>query len=178
MNAAVGELRDMATDAAQRSVGGEPNKRASQDGVEKAAKIASRSGLFGNLDPYINAFAGVKYNAPIASKALGPVIGGGINALQTLAEAGARNSANTNTAERKVAKQVYDIVVEPAVNLALGALPGASVPAAIITQAAGSGAPREVLTSAVAGAAVPKGSGGGTGNSSRGSARGTGRAQR
>jgi hypothetical protein len=120
----------------------------------------------------------VKYNAPIASKALGPVIGGGINALQTLAEAGARNSANTNTAERKVAKQVYDIVVEPAVNLALGALPGASVPAAIITQAAGSGAPREVLTSAVAGAAVPKGPGGGTGNSSRGSARGTGRAQR
>jgi len=175
MNAAVGELRDTATDSAQRAVGGEPNKRANQTPGEKAAKIASRSGLFGNLDPYINAFAGVRYNAPIASKALGPVLGGGVNALQTLAEAGARNSPNTNTAERKVAKQAYDTVVEPAVNLALGALPGASIPAAILTQIAGSGAPREALTSVVAGPAVPKG---GAGVSSRGTARGTGRGSR
>jgi hypothetical protein len=172
VNAAVGELRDAAVDTAQKAAGGDPNKRRQQSGSERALKVASRSGFLGNLDPYVNLVSGVRYGTDVTTKLAGPVFGGAASAIQTGIEAATRNSANTNTTERKAAKQAYDVLIEPAINLMLGALPGSSIPAAILTQFAGSGAPREAFAGAVAGPPQPKGQGGGN-RASRGTGRGS-----
>jgi hypothetical protein len=124
-------------------------------GNEKLLRAFSRAGGFGAADPVIQWVTGVKYQRDVATSALGPVIGRGASAVQTGIEAaGARNSPNTNAAERKFAQTAYDIIFEPAVNFALAGAPGGAVAkltAAAITQAVGSGTAREAAVSAVAG---------------------------
>jgi hypothetical protein len=61
-----------------------------------------------------------------------------------------RNSPNTNTHERQVAKDVYSTIVDPALSFgATALLPG--LPAFAATQALGTDMAKEAFTEAVAG---------------------------
>jgi hypothetical protein len=137
-----GEARD--------AVLGDPNRRKETDG-DKGMKAVSRAGLLGVFDPLFNVVTGTRYNRDIATSLVGPAFGNLANAVQAGIELNTRNSDNTNTAERKVAKALYDIGIEPALNLLLTAAPAGSVLAPLLTQAAGSGQAREAFVSSVAG---------------------------
>lgn len=78
-------------------------------------EAVSRSGVLGQYDPLLNLIRGVRYNRDLANAALGPSLGGLANlAQQTIAYFDAnKNSENTNTAERALAKSAWDMLAEP-----------------------------------------------------------------
>ncbi len=109
----------------------------------------SRSGMLGRFDPLVNMFMGVKYGRDVVSSLLGPGLGMMGSAAQTALETINRNSDRTNSAERKVARAVYDMGLEPAANYLMAALP---MPiGAVATQLVGHGASREAWTTYWAG---------------------------
>ena len=89
----------------------------------KLEEALSRAGLLGIADPYIQTISGVRYNRPIISSVLGPAIGGVGGALNTFANAAMRNSENTNTAERNMAKATYNWFIEPALQVGMTWVP-------------------------------------------------------
>lgn len=116
---------------------------------EEMALALSRSGVMGRMDPALNILTGVKYGKDVATSAFGPGLGQAAGAIQTLIEAQTRNSPRTNNAERKVARAVYDVGIEPAGNYLLSMLP---LPVgAIATQALGHGSTKEAFVSSWAG---------------------------
>jgi hypothetical protein len=92
---------------------------------DRMLHIASRAGITGTLDPYINLIASAKYRNEAAAMIGGPVIGkimhDGVDAVRT--HASSANSDHTNSAERKLAQSFYDLVVTPAATLATLPLP-------------------------------------------------------
>jgi hypothetical protein len=118
-------------------------------GRDQIMLVLSRSGLLGGADPLFNLVTGVRYGRDLATSAAGPALGTVLGAAQTAIEAGTRNSPNTNSAERRVARAAYDVGIEPSVNLMATFLP---LPVgAVITQAMGHGATRAAFMDATAG---------------------------
>lgn len=84
----------------------------------------SRSGFTGLADPIYNAFTGVKYQRDLAN-----ILGGAtgsyfLQAIERIAKYFFVNSENTNSAERGVARGMYELAVQPPLAIAIGALPG------------------------------------------------------
>lgn len=133
----------------------------------------SRSGIAAQLDPLINTFTGVRYNRSVAESLLGPAVGRPLAAIEDyLRFSGARNSENTNQAERAATQATYDIILEPALNYALTFAPAGGWISGGLTFAArqGIGAPetREQFIEMIAG---PRAGSGSSSNQSRRSRR-------
>jgi hypothetical protein len=109
--------------------GGNPDEPESQ----YAMRILDRAGLTGMASPYFNALFGLKYHRSVSQSLQGSVIGRAGQAVDAAGGLFIGNSDNTNTAERKAAGLVYDLVIDPAANVA-GAkyLRGAAGTAAIM----------------------------------------------
>jgi hypothetical protein len=138
----IGEARD--------AVLGDPNRRKEETTGQKWTKAASRGLPIAPLDPWINYVTSARYQRGAADFFAGPAIGTGGRGLDAARNALFNNSDETNTAERQAAKAAYDIVIEPAVNMALTRTP-VGIGSAAVTQIAGSGGVREKFVSAVAG---------------------------
>lgn len=106
-----------------------PRERTDWAKVERAI---SGSGMFGALDPWVQAVGGVRYNRPVSSNAAGPALGGLEQTVSTTAQYFMNNSDKTNAAERKAADTFYQWALEPAATLALAATPA---PVSPVTQA-------------------------------------------
>jgi|GEM_PF-3067345 len=111
----VGEIRDMLFQDPARK--GQPPMTF----VDKAKRAVSRAGITGSMDAPYNAVTGARYQRDPLTALLGPVVGGGDTLVGDALDAGSdRNSPNTNTFERKAAKDVYQMIVQP--TLEAGAL--------------------------------------------------------
>lgn len=75
---------------------------------------ATRSGLFGVMDPLFNAVYGIKYERDLANIALGPIFSVPFAAAQKFVNLEMRNSENTETAEFRATEALYDSIVGPA----------------------------------------------------------------
>lgn len=157
MALAIGEVRD--------AVFGDPVRREQETGQEKALKAISRSGLFGAFDPYVNLITGARYNRSMAQSLIGPLLGRLSDTGDTTLRSMVRNSDNTNTQERALVKSIYDMGIEPTINMMLTKYGLGFAPAAV-TQAAGAGWTRETFITFFAG--PPDARRGGPGKSERG----------
>ncbi len=164
---AIGEARD--------AVLGDPQRRRDETFGQKALKAVSRGTPIAPLDPIINYASSARYSRSATESFAGPALGTLGRAVDAARDVLLKNSENTNTQERRAAKAVWDILIEPTINLALYAMPGAPAMkalAAVATQAAGSGSVREKLfVEPVAGAAQQPGGGGGGRSGGRSSGR-------
>lgn len=80
------------------------------------------AGWLGNLSYPINVVNAVRYNRESAQIAAGPLFGGFASLLDLWKnEYSLRNSPNTPTAERAFAKGLYDYVLRPSMQIAVGA---------------------------------------------------------
>ena len=129
----------------------EDRKKKPKTEGEKIMEAASRAGLAGAADPLFNMAVSAKYERDPATMVLGPVGGDYSKLFMNLAKFPTdRNSDNTNTHERQVAKDIYATVVDPALSLAAQQLlPGPT--AVLATQALGHKAVKESFVSAAAG---------------------------
>jgi hypothetical protein len=85
---------------------------------------ASRANFLGAYDPLFNALTAAKYQRDPATVMVGPVWGAASELFSQLAnQGGERDSANTNTSERKIAKLAYQIGVKPATSAFLSGIP-------------------------------------------------------
>lgn len=143
---AIGEGRDIAL--------GDPHRREEETAGDRALKNLSRSVPIAPLDPWINYVTAARYQRGSTDFFAGPALGTFGRGLDAARNAAFNNNPKTNTAERNAAKALYDVFIEPTVNLALTGVPGgtaARVAAGAVTQAVGSGRTREQFVSAVAG---------------------------
>lgn len=87
---------------------------------------ASRTGALGVLDVVYNAMTGLRYERDLTSMAAGAHLGYFISQIQNVVSMfGARNSPNTNTAERTAAKGLYRLMAAPAFSALLAGIPAA-----------------------------------------------------
>jgi hypothetical protein len=88
-------------------------------------RALTRSNTLGPYDMIYNMFTQARYEKDVAATALGPYMGGVLElAKATIALNEERNSANTNTAERKAARNFWNVGPKPLINMALSSLPG------------------------------------------------------
>jgi hypothetical protein len=103
----------------------EKNKKAAIMGVPvETLRVLSQAQLFGLADPFVNSMTSARYNKLPGSELGGPAFG----RVQTfgLAKAGVmsdKNSATTNTAERKQAEAFYNLVIDPTLAVGAATLP-------------------------------------------------------
>jgi hypothetical protein len=100
----------------------------------RAAAALSRSSVFGPYDSIFNAITQARYQRDPATTLLGPEIGGISDLFGQTANMirGERNAPGTNTAERKLARTVYNMTVAPAVGAFAATMPGYAVPTTLI----------------------------------------------
>lgn len=132
---AIGEARDAAF--------GDPERREKETGTEKAIKAASRGAPIAPLDPWLNIWTSARYNRSFAESAAGPVLGSFARAADAARDLFAKNSDKTNTTERRALRAVWDIFIEPSINLALHFSPFGMAANAAATQLAGAGQVKE-----------------------------------
>lgn len=143
---AIGEGRD--------ALFGDPERRKEETPAKKATKALSRAIPIAPLDPWLNYLTSAKYQRSAVDFAAGPFFGTFGRGIDAARSAAFNNSDKTNSAERNAAKAVYDLLIEPTINLALTKMPGGvagQAAAAAITQAAGSGRTRDAFVESVAG---------------------------
>lgn len=133
--AAIGEARDAAF--------GDPERREKETTTEKVIKAVSRGTPVAPLDPWLNIWSSARYNRSFAESASGPVLGTLARAADAARDLFFKNSEKTNTSERRALKAVWDIFIEPSINLALHFSPLGKAVNAVATQVAGSGQVRE-----------------------------------
>jgi hypothetical protein len=100
----------------------------SQEEIMKGRLLASasRANFLGPYDPLFNAIVAAKYQRDPATVMVGPVWGAASELFGEIAnQGGGRDSANTNTSERKIAKLAYSIGAKPAISAVLSGLPAA-----------------------------------------------------
>jgi hypothetical protein len=150
-----------------RDLWDDPKRVEERTETEKLLRAVSYAGLFGTTDPLMNIATSVKYERDIANALLGPYVGDVAKLAQDVIKAPSdRNSPNTNTHERQIAKDIYNVVIDPAAKTLLILQP--VKPLAVVgTQAVASAGTREAFISAVAGESKDAGKS----RSSRGSAR-------
>lgn len=121
---------------------------------ERRLRAFSRAGAFGQLDPWVNAFTGTRYNRTLLESFIGPAIGRPAMAATTWVRALSRNADETNAAERATAQAFYDVILEPAANVAMSLTPGGTavtVGKGLATQAIGAPASRNFFMDLTAG---------------------------
>jgi hypothetical protein len=103
------------------------------DATQYGLRILDRAGFTGMASPFFNALYGLKYHRSISQSLQGSVLGRVGQAVDATGGLFIGNTDNTNTAERKAAGLLYDLVIDPAAN-AFGAkyLRGAAGTAAIM----------------------------------------------
>lgn len=142
IQAGVGEIRD--------NVFADPTAKP-KDEKDKMMRNLDRAGAFGQASPLMNFITGVRYERDLASSFAGPALGNLLRPIETAIKAtGDRNSPNTNTRERALAKDMYRGFVFPVVAGAMAAAAPMGV-GALAIQALNTGEAREAATSAVAG---------------------------
>jgi hypothetical protein len=88
-------------------------------------RALTRSNMMGPYDMLYNMFTQARYERDVAASALGPYMGGVLELAKSAIALGAeRNSDNTNTAERKAARNFWNVGPKPLINMALSSLPG------------------------------------------------------
>lgn len=91
----------------------------------------SRTGIFGNLDPYVNAGLSLKYNRDLSQMLAGPYMLGYLQDLQKMVALApppyGSNSPNSNTAEWNAARGLYTSIISPTVALGLSIAPGGPI---------------------------------------------------
>lgn len=90
--------------------------------VEKTtgAKIetaVARSGWMGQIEPFVQLVSGSRYNRSIWDHVAGPTLGGIGDVSEAVITVATNNSENTNTAERSAVREMYDGLLEPAINV-------------------------------------------------------------
>jgi hypothetical protein len=106
---ALNELRDAALTDTSR-----PNNN-NKDEWSKFMTALSRGGLTGAMDPILNGIYSLRYQRDPATTLAGPAFGLPLALFKSAADlAGNQNSPNTNTQERKFARDIYNFVIEPA----------------------------------------------------------------
>lgn len=119
--------------------------------MARALGAASRTGILGPYDTLFNIVSGARYQREPATVVLGPAVGGMSELFQSVVNLyGDRNSANTNTAERKLARTGYNTIATPALNAVFAGMPAGALSAALV-QAFRHPLARESAVSAVAG---------------------------
>jgi hypothetical protein len=119
--------------------------------MARALGAASRTGILGPYDTLFNIVSGARYQREPATVVLGPAVGGMSELFQSVVNLyGDRNSANTNTAERKLARTGYNTIVTPGLNAVFAGMPAGPLSAALV-QAFRHPLARESAVSAVAG---------------------------
>jgi hypothetical protein len=99
------------------------SQRSSQD---QGMLMASRANLFGPLDPIVNAITGLKYDRSLSDMAVGAYPGLVTNMLESVVKA-YTDTAKTNTADRKMARALYNGLALPAIELGFSAIPANKV---------------------------------------------------
>jgi hypothetical protein len=126
-------------------------KSSTEINVARALGAASRTGILGPYDTLFNVISGARYQREPATVVLGPAVGGMSELFQSVANLyGDRNSGNTNTTERKLARTAYNTLATPAMNAVFAGAPSAPLAAALI-QAARHPLTRERVVKGVAG---------------------------
>lgn len=97
------------------------------------------------MDPYLQAYSGLKYNRSLETVPVGPALGNMLQNAGAMASYFARNSPNTNTAEYNALRGMYNFGIGPTIGTALSAAPGGPILGGAQGTAAG------YLTSPVAG---------------------------
>jgi hypothetical protein len=139
--------------------------------MDKAARIAQMdlpfsqrweravqsSGVLGKYDPWVQLFTDVDYGRVPSSRALGPW-GGQVQDLMvhTIQLGTDKNSPNTNTMERAVARDVYEAVVDPGLS-ALALVAGTPAVAVAVPQILDRKPAREAFQEATVGPKKKKG---------------------
>lgn len=109
-------------------------ERARKDAKRKDSEIlaarlgatASRANFLGAYDPIFNAITSAKYQRDPATIMVGPIWGIASEIFKGIAaQGGDRDSPNTNTAERKLARNIYTAGVKPGMSAFLAGLPSA-----------------------------------------------------
>jgi hypothetical protein len=111
----LGDLRDKVLDS-------ETKKKMSKE--RQGFRALSRTGYYGQLDPWVNLFAGLRYRRDPATTLSGPIFGGVFDTFASLVNLAANNSKNTNTQERNAAKQAWRQFVKPSMMTMFSAMPG------------------------------------------------------
>lgn len=88
------------------------------------ARALSRTGYYGQLDPWVNLFAGLKYRKDPATVLAGPVFGGLFDTFAAFANLSMNNSDKTNTQERQATKQFWRVIAKPMMVGIFSAIPG------------------------------------------------------
>jgi len=163
----LGELRDVIFNDPGRK------QQKPKTEAEKWMTAVSRAGGFGSLDVPINLVTSMRYQRDPATVMIGPILGGPSDLFSAAVNlSGDRNSPNTNTAERKAARVLYNVVINPALAAGFASLPGGLGFLVGMTgiQGAAHPATREAFVQSVAGEAAPAR---GQGGSGRGASRPT-----
>lgn len=106
--------RDEASDAlGELLTGHKAETRKEKSGFERAVEAGSRAGMFGALDPVVNAISNTRYGKDPLVALLGPTAGTLSSSMKTVL---AKDSDRTFTKERNLAGAAYSLFVEPAVN--------------------------------------------------------------
>jgi hypothetical protein len=106
--------RDEAGDAiGELLTGHKAETRKEKTALEKVMEAGSRAGIFGALDPVINAISNTRYGKDPLVALLGPTAGTLSSTMKTVL---AKDSDRTFTKERNLAGAAYSLFVEPAVN--------------------------------------------------------------
>jgi hypothetical protein len=115
------------------------------------ALAATRTFSFGALDPFINAWTGLRYNRDISYLGAGAYAGADAQNVGKMVKAFSdQNSPNTNTAERNAIEGLYGFAIAPALAAALSSAPGGPLASA----AAGVGTATVTSPQAAKGAAT------------------------
>lgn len=156
MQGLVGEARD--------ALLGDPEREL--DTWQKITRALSRGIPVAPVDPIVNIVTGAKYQRSAVETAAGPAFGTFGRALDAYVDFWFKNSPSTNTQERAVARNFFDVGLEPAAAVMLsyawsqGSLP-VKAAAVVGRQAAGSGQVRDEFMETVAGPKKPRGGSGG-----------------
>jgi len=119
--------------------------------MARALGAASRTGILGPYDTLFNIISGARYQREPATVVLGPAVGGMSELFQSVVNLyGDRNSGNTNTTERKLARTAYNTLATPAMNAVFAGMPAGPLSAGLV-QAFRYPLTREAVVSGVAG---------------------------
>lgn len=110
-----------------------PQAYAQRTKAQQLVTNLSRSGAFGNADPFINIAMSARYNRDLTSTLTGPYLTAYLDSISKLTiglipkSLGGPNTPNTNNAEWQAAKAGYDMVVAPSIAAAASYAPGGPI---------------------------------------------------